>query len=1224
MSVELYKPAVLHCLIDSYPKAKIKWYQNSSSLALSNNVHILENNTIIINRTDFENSGAYSCEAVNDYQTMTLNITLDIFGLEPPILAKDLTKFTAQQGKSVKIQCRISRGKPPPEVHWKRKINNSYYTILTDGVNEKSNELLISKAEVHHTGTYTCIAKNAVGEDYYDVTLLIQYPPMMVPTLDKPIGRIEVTRGNKVDLNCEVLGEPKPLTTWTKDNKTINYAKNVYLTNTSLIIANATESDSGLFSCVATNILGSAQKNFSLFVYVLPVIIESSLDPEIEVLEGDIVELPCSVYGVPAPIVEWRQNQDIVKENRKFIDEQHTLSFNVIGDMFITNTTRKHEGLFACVAENVAGYSKKVFQLSVNEPPKIIPENFTGPYIATERDRILSIPCKSVGKPQPLIKWMKDNMYLIKDSRYNVELDGTLSIKFPMQEMSGNYTCVAENAVGAVKNTVLVEIYAIPKLIQSDEASHSIIAVEGSNEEVHCPILSSHYDTVKWYKDGSLLKEGPLIFYNVSRFNASSYGCVVSNTVGSASTFVDLNVEWPPSFSDNYTEKFEIDEGSDVYFDCQVDAKPEAECKWLLNAKQMIGEKGCQLKLMNVKELDTGLYTCIATNKHGATSRRYQLDVFVRPYISDFDFLEVQLKEGANTTIPCNAVGTPKPDIHWEFDNKSWKVQNSSLVGTIISTRSSGLFKCTARNKAGIASVVYKVVVLAPANVQEIVLYNGTTGISVKGKAEVLLGSYARVACEGRGSPMPRIQWFRNGKMVNESGPEAYYADLLFENVGSPHSGSYSCIVSNDAGKEERKLFLDVLGSNLALSFPISIEPPKIFTSIFDETSEKDSIDMEVMLGQSFYLHCHPHGNPAPELYWFKNDAFLRFYDDAMVSTEFGEILVSKSATEELSGNYTCVVRNKVGENAISYLVDVLVPPQNVKNIPTVIRSRAGIAVDLSCPVEGTPPPSVLWIKLPYKEITRQSFPNIDLTDDNVTLVIPNAEVSDNGKYSCVITNKVGTAEVTFELVIEKPPSILSNTKDNNTEDHTVSLGRSAILKCLADGYPRPKVRWLRNTIELGQSLSKLQRALLDSLLTIWRIGVRDAGQYICVVENSAGSEHRRFNIRVKDSKTNNSYVLLDQSECKGFTTDRRKCHMPACEGDSSNVTGHWSVWSPWSPCSVSCGTGTVMRTRRCRPSTAKCRGDNIQMSPETVTGRFPFLLPGQRRLAAARWSKRA
>ncbi|GBP73704.1 hypothetical protein EVAR_51617_1 [Eumeta japonica] len=59
------------------------------------------------------------------------------------------------------------------------------------------------------------------------------------------------------------------------------------------------------------------------------------------------------------------------------------------------------------------------------------------------------------------------------------------------------------------------------------------------------------------------------------------------------------------------------------------------------------------------------------------------------------------------------------------------------------------------------------------------------------------------------------------------------------------------------------------------------------------------------------------------------------------------------------------------------------------------------------------------------------------------------------------------------------------------------------------------------------------------------------------------------------------------------------------------------------------------LKLRRAQPDTCECRrrvtctmddswrlSSRHRMSPETVTGRFPFLLPGRERSAAAGWSK--
>lgn len=58
---------------------------------------------------------------------------------------------------------------------------------------------------------------------------------------------------------CKVSGYPSPIVTWFKNQQEISYDSRVILArNNSLIIANVTERDEGLYSCRASNIDGKA------------------------------------------------------------------------------------------------------------------------------------------------------------------------------------------------------------------------------------------------------------------------------------------------------------------------------------------------------------------------------------------------------------------------------------------------------------------------------------------------------------------------------------------------------------------------------------------------------------------------------------------------------------------------------------------------------------------------------------------------------------------------------------------------------------------------------------------------------------------------------------------------------------------------------------------------------------------------------------------------------
>ncbi|XP_060721657.1 adhesion G protein-coupled receptor B2 isoform X2 [Tachysurus vachellii] len=70
---------------------------------------------------------------------------------------------------------------------------------------------------------------------------------------------------------------------------------------------------------------------------------------------------------------------------------------------------------------------------------------------------------------------------------------------------------------------------------------------------------------------------------------------------------------------------------------------------------------------------------------------------------------------------------------------------------------------------------------------------------------------------------------------------------------------------------------------------------------------------------------------------------------------------------------------------------------------------------------------------------------------------------------------------------------------------------------------------------------------------------------------------------------------------CSGPLRETRLCNNTAtCPGEPQHqaVEGQWLDWAPWSHCSVSCGTGTQQRQRRCSVSVhgwAECKGPHSE-----------------------------
>ena len=79
--------------------------------------------------------------------------------------------------------------------------------------------------------------------------------------LSVPVGGVVTTLdGNRVSLVCEVRGVPDPQVTWGKDDAEVQRGGKIYTIET------AARSDSGNYSCLASNIAGKAKATTQLNV----------------------------------------------------------------------------------------------------------------------------------------------------------------------------------------------------------------------------------------------------------------------------------------------------------------------------------------------------------------------------------------------------------------------------------------------------------------------------------------------------------------------------------------------------------------------------------------------------------------------------------------------------------------------------------------------------------------------------------------------------------------------------------------------------------------------------------------------------------------------------------------------------------------------------------------------------------------------------------------------
>ncbi|KYM96405.1 Tyrosine-protein kinase-like 7 [Cyphomyrmex costatus] len=160
--------------------------------------------------------------------------------------------------KEVIMQC-VAKGVPAPIISWRTKGREI-------PLKDNRSILKFSADNRNLSGKYTCVADNKIGEPAEaHIDLRIRYKPEIY--VKRPWAH--AYPGIRVTLDCTVSAWPEAKVEWYFNNKTINYTTSrIVKHNTendhSLLIRHVTPSDSGSYTCRASNSMGITEKMIEL------------------------------------------------------------------------------------------------------------------------------------------------------------------------------------------------------------------------------------------------------------------------------------------------------------------------------------------------------------------------------------------------------------------------------------------------------------------------------------------------------------------------------------------------------------------------------------------------------------------------------------------------------------------------------------------------------------------------------------------------------------------------------------------------------------------------------------------------------------------------------------------------------------------------------------------------------------------------------------------------
>uniref|UniRef100_A0A667XMZ0 Immunoglobulin superfamily DCC subclass member 3 n=1 Tax=Myripristis murdjan TaxID=586833 RepID=A0A667XMZ0_9TELE len=269
--------------------------------------------------------------------------------------------------------------------------------------------------------------------------------------------------------------------------------------------------------------------------------------------------------------------------------------------------------------------------------------------------------------------------------------------------------------------------------------------------------------------------------------------------------------------------------------------------------------------------------------------------------------------------------------------------------------------------------------------------------------------------------------------------------------------------------------------------------------------------DIIAVQEQPLMLHCQVDGIPPITTQWRQNGLLLTqnqhhttFINGSLL---IGHFQKTKSDGTSDEGDYECVAQNSFGlvvsrkaRIQAATMADFHVQPESVH------AEESGVA-RFQCQIHGLPEPVISWEK--------DGRP-VDTKDERYTLLptgvlqITGVRQEDMGKFCCVAHNSAGVkhsaeAHLTVsgsQSSVYKEPMILVGP-----ENLTLTVHQTAILECVATGYPQPIVSWSRLD---GRPIGVEGIQVLGTgNLMISDVGVQHSGVYVCAA-NKPGTRVRR------------------------------------------------------------------------------------------------------------------
>ncbi|XP_072212281.1 neurofascin isoform X6 [Excalfactoria chinensis] len=330
---------LLECIASGVPAPDIMWFKKGGELPAGKTKMENFNKALRISNVSEEDSGEYFCLASNKMGSIRHTISVRVKAA--PYWLDEPQNLILAPGEDGRLVCRAN-GNPKPSIQWLVNGEPIEGSPPNPSREVTGDTIVFRDTQIGSSAVYQCNASNEHGYLLANAFVsVLDVPPRILAPRNQ---LIKVIQYNRTRLDCPFFGSPIPTLRWFKNGQGNMLDGGNYKAheNGSLEMSMARKEDQGIYTCVATNILGKVEAQVRLEVKDPTRIVRG---PEDQVVKrGSMPRLHCRVKHDPTLklTVTWLKDDAPLYIGNRMKKEDDGLT--------IYGVAEKDQGDYTCVA----------------------------------------------------------------------------------------------------------------------------------------------------------------------------------------------------------------------------------------------------------------------------------------------------------------------------------------------------------------------------------------------------------------------------------------------------------------------------------------------------------------------------------------------------------------------------------------------------------------------------------------------------------------------------------------------------------------------------------------------------------------------------------------------------------------------------------------------------------------------------------------------------------